>query len=97
MNEKNLSCEIKEVICGFEIQRCSARKQDVFTGELVGQTKIYYDVVYDDVLVGSFKTLSAARKFARNYFPLTSMEEGSECCTSSNGTLNEYDNEKKKY
>jgi hypothetical protein len=68
MNEKNLSCEVKEVVCGFEIQRCTARKQDIFTGELSGQTKVYYDVVYDDAIVDSFKTLSAARKFAREYF-----------------------------
>lgn len=97
MNEKNLSCEIKEVVCGFEIQRCSARRQDIFTGELVGQTKIYYDVVYDDMIVDSFKTLSAARKFARNYFPLTKTEESSEPYTSNNGTLIETTNENKKY
>ena len=68
MNEKNLSCEVKEVVCGFEIQRCEAKKQNIFTGELSGQTKVYYDVVYDDAIVDSFKTLREARAFARNYW-----------------------------
>ena len=68
MKERNLKCELKETVNGFEIYRCEAKNENIFTGELSGQTKVYYDVVYDDNIVDSFKTLSKARLFAKNYW-----------------------------
>ena len=68
MNEKNLTCELKETVDGFDIFRCEAKKEDIFTGELYGQTKVYYDVCYEDAIVDSFKTLREARRFAKEYW-----------------------------
>jgi hypothetical protein len=64
----NLSCEIVEKVNGCEIQRCEAIKEDPITGERSGHVKVFYDVVADDVLLESFKTLAKARAFAKAYW-----------------------------
>ena len=67
--EKNLNCKAMATINGLEIQRWEAKKQDIFTEELKGQTKVYYDVVdiAEDCLIDSFKTLKEAKAFAKSY------------------------------
>lgn len=68
MKEKNLSCKLVATVGEFDIYRFEAKKQDLFTGELSGQKKVYYDVCHGDDLVDSFKTLAQAKSFAKNYW-----------------------------
>lgn len=65
---KNLSCKYLETVNDCEIHRCEAIKEDPITGETSGHVLVFYDVVYDDMILESFKTIAKARAFAKAYW-----------------------------
>lgn len=60
-----VKCEQIETLNGYTINREEDRKIDEFTMEPTGKTYVFYTVNKDDLMLESFKTLAAARKYAR--------------------------------
>lgn len=60
-----VKCEQIETLNGYTINREEDRKIDEFTMEPTGRTYVFYTVNEDDLMLESFKTLAAARKYAR--------------------------------
>ncbi len=60
-----VKCEQVETLNGYTINREEDRKMDDFTMEPTGRTYVFYTVNEDDLMLESFKTLAAARKYAR--------------------------------
>lgn len=68
MYEKNLSSLLVAVVDYYEIYRCEVKMYDEYKDKFVGRKKVYYDVCFPDGgdIIESRKTLSEAKKFARN-------------------------------
>lgn len=64
---KCIKCEEIEKRNGFTICREEDRKQDFFTGELSGKTKVFYTVNTEDCMLESFKTLREAQRYADSF------------------------------
>ena len=64
-----VNCKQIETINGYTINREGDRKIDDFTLEPTGRTFVFYTVNEDDLMLDSFKTLAAARKYAKEYCP----------------------------
>lgn len=60
-----VKCEVLETVNGYTIHREEDRKIDEFTMEPKGRTYVFYTVNDDEMILESFKTLAAARKYAR--------------------------------
>lgn len=60
-----INCKQIETVNGYTINREEDRKIDCFTLEPIGRTYVFYTVNIDDMMIDSFKTLSAARKYAK--------------------------------
>lgn len=62
-----VSCKQVEILNGYTINREEDRKVDNFTMKPTGRTYVFYTVNKDDLMLESFKTLAAARRYARKY------------------------------
>jgi len=60
-----VKCEQLETVNGYIICREEDRKIDELTMEPKGRTYVFYTVNDDELMFESFKTLAAARKYAR--------------------------------
>lgn len=65
MATRDIRNDVVATIGEVEIIRSEAKKCDPVTGQLSGHAVVFYDVCYDDDLLDSFKTLSAAKSYAK--------------------------------
>lgn len=63
--KKCIKCEPVETVNGYLICREEDKKVDPITLEPYGRTYVFYTVNSDDMMIESFKTITAARKYAK--------------------------------
>lgn len=64
--KKCVKCEQLEIVNGYILNCEEDRKIDPFTMEPVGRTYVFYTVNDEELMLESFKTLAAARKWAKD-------------------------------